>query len=164
AAATRTPPNPFSPGAASLGSSISGFAAPIGGYTISPLGPTPTPTAKPIWEALRDAGKKVVTAPWPGGDGAVIAINGTTVQSPVPTRTVDYTVPFGAFGGLSAQGFDMTGASFSADSAVQSQLAAAVHPSFSPVQTASVETVFCSPTTSSTCGTTGDFGRTLQYT
>lgn len=158
------PSNTFSAVAGTLSSSISGFAAPIGGYSISPLGPTDHPTAKPLWLQLRDHGKKAVTATWPGGDGADIFVNNTIVQNAVPTRTVDYTVPFGAFGGLSAQGFDLTGASFTTDAGVESQLAAAGHPSFSPVKVASVETVFCAPTTQSSCGTTNGSGRTLQYT
>jgi predicted AlkP superfamily pyrophosphatase or phosphodiesterase len=158
------PSNTFSPVAGTLSSSLSGFGAPIGGYQISPLGQTPNPTAEPMWVSLRDAGKKVVTATWPGGDGADIFVNGTLVQGAVPTRTVDYTVPFGAFGGLGAQGFDLTGTAFSPDSGVESALAAAGHPSFSPVEVASVETVFCAPNTASSCGTTNGSGRTLQYT
>ncbi|MBV9991516.1 MAG: alkaline phosphatase family protein [Alphaproteobacteria bacterium] len=158
------PSNTFSAVAGTLSSSVSGFAAPIGGYQISPLGPTANPTSVPMWMALRDAGKKVVTATWPGGDGADIRINGTIVQNAVPTRTVDYTVPFGAFGGIGAQGFEMTGASFASDPTVQSQLATAGHPSYSPVETASVETIFCAPDASNSCGTTNASGRTLQYT
>lgn len=158
------PSNTFHLVASAIGTSASGFAAPIGGYSISPLGPTASPTAKPLWTTLRDAGKKVVTATWPGGDGADIRINGTIVQSAIPTRTVDYTVPFGAFGGLSAQGFDLTGAAFTTDATIEAQLAAAGHPSYSPVKTAAVETVFCAPDASTTCGTTNGSGRTLQYT
>lgn len=158
------PSNTFSPVAGTLSASLSGFGAPIGGYQINPLGQSPNPTAEPMWVSLREAGKQVVTATWPGGDGADIFVNGTLVQGAVPTRTVDYTVPFGAFGGLGAQGFDLTGAAFSTDSGVESALAAAGHPSFSPVKVASVETVFCAPTTASSCGTTNGSGRTLQYT
>ncbi len=160
------PSNTFQTVAGTLSSSISGFAAPIGGYTISPLGPTANPTAKPLWVTLRENGRSVVTATWAGGDGADIGINGTVVQHAVPTRTVNDTVPFGAFGGLSAQGFDLTASAFAPDQTIQDQLAGAGHPSFSPVEvtTAPLETLYCSPTTSSTCGTTGDFGRTLQYT
>jgi predicted AlkP superfamily pyrophosphatase or phosphodiesterase len=158
------PSNTFQPVAGSLSSFASGFAAAIGGYQINPLGPTPNPTAKPLWMTLRDAGKNVVTATWPGGDGADISINGTVVQNAVPTRTVEYTVPFGAFGGIGAQGFDLTAASFAPDSTIQDELAAAGHPSFSPVEVASVETLFCAPNTASSCGTTNGSGRTLQYT
>jgi predicted AlkP superfamily pyrophosphatase or phosphodiesterase len=158
------PSNTFQTVAGTLSSSASGFAAAIGGYSVNPLGPTGTPTAQPLWVTLRNAGKKVVTATWPGGDGADIFINGTTVQHAVPTRTVDYTVPFGAFGGLGAQGFDLAGAAFTANAGIQSQLASAGHPSYSPVQVAAVETVFCSPDPSTTCGTSNANGRTLQYT
>ena len=90
------PLNTFHPVAASIGTGISGFAAPIGGYQLSPLGATTTPTAEPLWVQLRKAGKKVVTATWPGSDGADISIAGTLVQAAVPARTTDYTLPFGA--------------------------------------------------------------------
>jgi hypothetical protein len=56
------PANTFHPVAAPITSSISGFAAPIGGYQVNPLGPTPSPTAEPLWVRLRQAGLKVVTA------------------------------------------------------------------------------------------------------
>ncbi len=68
----------------------------IGGYQFSPLAPSPDPSAEPFWVKLRQAGKKVVTATWPGADGADIKINGTTVQAAQPTRVANYTVPFGA--------------------------------------------------------------------
>src|SRR4029077_11501343 len=38
------PSNTFQAIVAPITSSISGFAAPIGGYRVSPLGPSPTPT------------------------------------------------------------------------------------------------------------------------
>jgi len=170
------PSNTFHPIVASIGTSISGFAAPIGGYRPSPLGPSPAPTAEPLWVQLRRAGKKVVTATWPGSDGADISISnsppGTTppvntlVQAATPTRITDYTVPFGAFGGLGAQGFELTSASFvAADATLTSQLAAAGHLSNSPVRVTAVpvETVFCAPATTNTCGTTSAAGRTLRY-
>ena len=160
------PLNTFHPVAASIGTSISGFAAPIGGYQLSPLGATTTPTAEPLWVQLRKAGRKVVTATWPGSDGADIGIAGTLAQAAVPTRTTDYTLPFGAFGGLGAQGFSLVAGSFvAADATLNSQLAAAGHPSFSPVQVtaAPIETVFCAPATTATCGTTNASGRTLRY-
>ncbi|WP_265441961.1 alkaline phosphatase family protein [Bradyrhizobium sp. SEMIA] len=75
------PSNTFQAAVAPISSSISGFAAPIGGYQESPLGPSPHPTAEPLWVQLRQQGKKVATATWPGGDGADIFINGTVVQS-----------------------------------------------------------------------------------
>ena len=159
------PSNTFHPVAGPIGATISGFGAPIGGYQISPLGPTAAPTAEPLWLGLRDKGLKVVTATWPGGDGADIRINGVITQHAVPTRTVDYTVPFGAFGGLGAQGFILTSANFAPDAAIESQLAAAGHRSFSPVQvtTAPFETLFCAPAATATCGTTNASGRTLVY-
>jgi predicted AlkP superfamily pyrophosphatase or phosphodiesterase len=161
------PANTFHPVAAPIGTSISGFAAPIGGYRISPLGPSPAPTAEPLWVQLRRAGKEVVTATWPGSDGADIRITGTLVQAATPTRITDYTVPFGAFGGLGAQGFTtLTAASFvAADASLVAQLTAGGHVSFSEARvTASpVETVFCAPTTTATCGTTNASGRTLRY-
>ena len=160
------PLNTFHPVAASIGTGISGFAAPIGGYQLSPLGATTTPTAEPLWVQLRKAGKKVVTATWPGSDGADISIGGTLVQAAVPARTTDYTLPFGAFGGLGAQGFSLNAGSFvAADATLNGQLAAAGRVSFSPVQVTSapVETVFCAPATTATCGTTNASGRTLRY-
>jgi len=160
------PLNTFHPVAATLGTSISGFAAPIGGYQLSPLGTTPTLTAEPLWVQLRKAGKKVVTATWPGGDGADISIAGALVQGAVPTRTTDYSLPFGAFGGLGAQGFSLNAGSFvPADATLNRQLTAAGHASFSPVRVTSapVETVFCAPATTATCGTTNASGRTLRY-
>ena len=124
---------------------------------------------------LRRAGKKVVTATWPGSDGADISISNsapgapvvnTLVQAATPIRTTDYTVPFGAFGGLGAQGFSLTSASFvTADAILTSQLLAAGHVSHSPVRVTAgpLETVFCAPSTTSTCGTTNAAGRTLRY-
>ena len=169
------PLNTFHPVAATIATSISGFGAPIGGYQLSPLGPSAAPTAEPLWVQLRRAGKKVVTATWPGSDGADINISNTPpgtppvntlVQAAVPIRTTDYTVPFGAFGGLGAQGFALTSASFvAAEATLTSQLAATGHVSRSPVQVtaAPVETVFCAPAATATCGTTNASGRTLRY-
>src|SRR5262245_30023780 len=162
------PLNTFHPVAATIGTSISGFAAPIGGYQLSPLGPSPAPTAEPLWVQLRRAGKKVVTATWPGSDGADISIANTLVQAATPTRVNDYTVPFGAFGGLGAQGFSLAAASFTAaDPTLTGQLAKAGHMSHSPVLVtpAAVETVFCSPTVvvANPCGTTNAAGRTRRY-
>lgn len=160
------PSNTFSPVAGTITSSLSGFAAPIGGYTISPLGPTNNPTAVPLWETLRNANKIVDAATWAGADGAEISVNGTAVQHANPTRVVNFTVPFGGFGGLSAQGFALTASAFATDTTIQNALNAAGHPSFSPVQvtTSPIETVFCAPNTASSCGTNNGSGRTLQYT
>src|SRR5262245_20493453 len=164
--------NTFHPVGGLLGTSISGFGAPIGGYRISPLGPLAEEelTATPLWLAARREGKVVVAATWAGADVADISITGTRVQNAVPFRTVDYTVPFGAFGGVGAQGYS-TGEiakpgnlTFSlADPAVVSALEAAGFTSFNPVQTAALETIFCAPTFSSTCGTTSTSGRNLKF-
>ncbi|MFK4656817.1 putative AlkP superfamily pyrophosphatase or phosphodiesterase [Bradyrhizobium japonicum] len=134
-------------------SSLSGFAAPIGGYRESPLGPSPRPTALPLWVQLREQGRKVVTATWPGGDGADISINGTVVQPAQPIRITDYTVPFGAFGGIGAQGFSLTSADFAADPAVATALQAAGRFSFSPVlaTSAPIETFSCASAPTATC-------------
>jgi predicted AlkP superfamily pyrophosphatase or phosphodiesterase len=147
------PSNTFQAIVAPINSSISGFAAPIGGYRVSPLGPSPSPTASPLWVRLRQNGKKVVTATWPGGDGADISINGTVVQPAQPIRVTDYTVPFGAFGGLGAQGFSLTQASFAPDPAVGAAFNAAGHFSFSPVLAtpAPIETFSCASAQTATC-------------
>jgi hypothetical protein len=64
---------------------------------------TQNPTAEPMWIRLRYADKKVVCATFPGADGLNITVPGanppTVVQS-TDERTVDYTVPFGEFGGV----------------------------------------------------------------
>ncbi|WP_234682642.1 alkaline phosphatase family protein [Bradyrhizobium monzae] len=147
------PSNTFQAIAGPSTSSLSGFAAPIGGYRESPLGPTPRPTALPLWVQLRQQGKKVVTATWPGGDGADIFINGTVVQPAQPVRVTDYTVPFGAFGGLGAQGFSLTQTDFAPDPAVAAALQAAGRFSFSPVLATSnpIETFSCASATTATC-------------
>lgn len=119
---------------------ISGFAAPIGGYSFSPHGPeeSPDPTAQPLWLALRAAGKKVVTATFPGGDGLDIFVPGLTnspIIQPAALRTVDYTVPFGAFAGVGARGYDLIQADFSpAPQSTLDQLRAAGRLGYSPVQ------------------------------
>jgi predicted AlkP superfamily pyrophosphatase or phosphodiesterase len=147
------PSNTFQAIVGPITSSLSGFAAPIGGYRESPLGPSPRPTALPLWVQLRQQGKKVVTATWPGGDGADISINGTVVQPAQPIRVTDYTVPFGAFGGLGAQGFTLSRTDFSPDPAVATALQAAGRFSFSPVLAAStpIETFSCASAAPATC-------------
>ena len=116
---------------------ISGFAAPIGGYSLQGPAESPKPTAQPLWLALRASGKKVVTATFPGGDGADITVPGLT-NSPIiqsaSQRTVDYTVPFGAFAGASEKGFSLTETDFSAapDTTIE-QLKAAGKESYSPL-------------------------------
>jgi predicted AlkP superfamily phosphohydrolase/phosphomutase len=148
------PANTFHAVAAPINTSVSGFAAPIGGYQVHPLGPHTHPTAEPLWVRLRQAGRKVVTATWPGADGADIRINNILVQPASPTRVVDYTVPFGAFGGLGAVGFTLTAADFAADPVVTAQLNAAGRFSFSPIlATAPFETFTCSSAINATCTT-----------
>jgi predicted AlkP superfamily pyrophosphatase or phosphodiesterase len=162
------PANTFHPVAASIGTGISGFAAPIGGYDIhtpDPPGASASPTAEPLWVRLRKAGKSVVTATWPGADGADIRIGGALVQAADPTRITDFTVPFGAFGGIGAVGFVKTAGDFAADAAVAAQLAAAGRTSFSPVlaTVAPFETFHCASTTAGTCGTTASATLDLPF-
>jgi len=148
------PSNTFQAVAGTITSSVSGFAAAIGGYKISPLGPSPDPTAEPLWVKLRQHGRKVVAATWPGADGADIAINGVVVQPAQPTRVADYAVPFGAFGGIGAVGFSLSSASFAPDPAVTAQLQLAGRFSFSPIlATAPFETFSCSSASTATCTT-----------
>src|SRR5215471_4259713 len=147
------PSNTFEAIVAPISSSLSGFAAPIGGYRENPLGPSPRPTALPLWVELRQQGKKVITATWPGGDGADISINSTVVQPAQPTRVTDYTVPFGAFGGIGAQGFALSRGDFAPDAGVVAALQGAGHFSFSPVlvTSAPIETFSCSSAPTATC-------------
>jgi len=149
------PSNTFQAIVGSITSSISGFAAPIGGYQITPLAPSPNPTAEPLWVRLRQQGRTVVAATWPGADGADIRINNVVVQPAQPIRVTDYTVPFGAFGGLGAVGFTLTAANFAPDAGVTAQLQAAGHFSLSPVLAtpAPVETFSCSSAATATCTT-----------
>jgi predicted AlkP superfamily pyrophosphatase or phosphodiesterase len=95
---------------------ISGFAAPIGGYTFDGPAESAEPTSNPLWLALRAQGKKVVAATFPGADGIDVRVPGLA-NSPIiqaaSRRIVDYTVPFGAFGGAGAKGFSLTKADFS---------------------------------------------------
>ncbi len=148
------PSNTFHNVAAPINISASGFGAAIGGYQINPLGPHAHPAAEPLWVRLRQRGKSVVTATWPGGDGADIRINNTIVQAADPTRITNYTVPFGAFGGVGARGFELTSVDFTPDQAVSAQVNAAGHTSFSPVlATQTIEKFFCTSTTSATCTT-----------
>jgi hypothetical protein len=147
------PSNTFQAIVGPISSSLSGFAAPIGGYRINPLRPSPQPKAAPLWEQLRQQGKKVATATWPGGDGANISINNTVVQPAEPVRVTDYTVPFGAFGGIGAQGFSLSRGDFVSDPAIVTAVQAAGHFSFSPVlaTSAPIETFSCSSAQTSTC-------------
>lgn len=129
AAKNDIPANSFHPVASPFTSNISGFGAPIGGYSLAGPTESPNPTAEPLWVALRAAGKKVVAATWPGADGATINAPGITpaalIQS-AANRTVDYAIPFGAFAGPTGTGFTLHAANFSpAPQATLDQLAAA---------------------------------------
>lgn len=129
-------------------SNISGFGAPIGGYdALNPDGPreSSNPTAEPLWLELRASGKKVVAATFPGADGVDVKVPGLT-NSPIiqskDERTVDYTIPFGAFGGLSAKGFSLNAANFTLDptQAINGLNQLGVK-NYSPVKVANLETI-----------------------
>lgn len=116
---------------------ISGFAAPIGGYTFH-ANEQFEPTANPIWQALLASGKTVVAATFPGADGADIYLNPSDLTSrllqPASEGTVDYTVPFGAFAGAGAKGFTLTAADFApAPQPLLDQFQAAGKVSYSPI-------------------------------
>ncbi|BAY16966.1 hypothetical protein NIES21_28000 [Anabaenopsis circularis NIES-21] len=127
-------------------SNISGFGAPIGGY--STIGPSASvqPTAEPIWVGLQRNGKQVVAATFPGADGVDVRVPGLTnspIIQPASTRTVSYTVPFGAFAGVGARGFNLTTADFSsASSQIVTQLNNAGRISYSPILQASLNDQF----------------------
>jgi predicted AlkP superfamily pyrophosphatase or phosphodiesterase len=122
--------NPFA-------TNTSGFAAPIGGFIYqSGIDPSENnnPTANPLWLTLRAAGKTVVSATFPGADGATIRSSTGIVLDKPEDRTVDYTVPFGEFGGQGARGITLAATDFAA--AAQStidQLRAINKASFSPI-------------------------------
>jgi hypothetical protein len=127
-------------------SNISGFGAPIGGYSTTEPSESLEPTAEPLWIGLQQNGKKVVAATFPGADGVNVQVPGLT-NSPIiqaaNRRTVSYTVPFGAFGGVGAQGFSLTAADFTpATSQTVSQLKAARKFSYSPIKQASLSDLF----------------------
>ena len=75
------------------------------------------------------------------------------VQPARPIRITDYTVPFGAFGGLGAQGFSLTAANFSRRSGPGRGPPGGWPLSFSPVlaTTAPFETFFCASAPTATC-------------
>jgi len=133
--------NSFHLVASPFAQNTSGFAAPIGGYDIhGSTGPAVSedPTAEPLWVNLQDSGKKVVAATFPGADGADIRLDPSDPNSPLlqssEVRTVDYTVPFGSFASVGAEGFNLTAADFSAaPRATTNQLNTAGRISFSPV-------------------------------
>src|SRR5262245_29845345 len=150
------PSNTFKAVLQPITASLSGFGAPIGGYLIQGglPAPPPTPSSEPLWVRLRQAGLHVAAATWPGADGADIRINGTLVEAASPRRTVDYTVPFGAFGGIGAVGFSLTASNFAPNAALALQLDGSGHHSFSPVLATPVpvETIYCpGPVALGTC-------------
>jgi predicted AlkP superfamily pyrophosphatase or phosphodiesterase len=125
--------------ASPFNNNVSGFGAAIGGYNYANHVPEESaePTAEPLWIKLRAARKTVVTATFPGGDGVEVRVPGLA-NSPIiqssTNRTVDYTVPFGAFAGAGARGFELTAADFSlAPQATTDQLVAAGKVFYSPV-------------------------------
>lgn len=139
--------NSFHLVASPFNQNISGFAAPIGGYSASIDGALDdhTQTAESLWIALRNSGKKVVAATFPGADGVDIRIPGRSdrpIVQPASERTVDYTVPFGTFGGVAARGFSLSASDFDdAPEANTTQLAAAGKQSFSPIKVAALEII-----------------------
>lgn len=156
--------NSFHLVASPFNQNISGFAAPIGGYSTSIDGEEDhTQTAESLWIALRKSGKKVVAATFPGADGLDIRIPGrddSPIIQPASERTVDYTVPFGTFGGVGARGFSLSGEDFSdADSAIANQLTTAGKQSFSPLKVAELEII---PATGSGSITGGGGAYNLQ--
>jgi len=95
-------------------SSLAACAAPIGGFSREPLGPSPQPTASPRG------------CSWPTGQYRDSPRRGRAARryhlhqqprwcAPAEpnTRQTDYTVPFwGVFGGIGAQGFSLSRAAF----------------------------------------------------
>ncbi len=131
--------NSFHLVASPFNQNISGFAAPIGGYTFDIHGPAESaePTSNPLWLALHAQGKKVIAATFPGADGIDVQVPGLA-NSPIiqgaARRTVDYTVPFGTFGGAGAKGFSLTNTDFNtAPETTTTQLNSIGKTSFSPV-------------------------------
>lgn len=116
---------------------ISGFSAPVGGYEIDGPAEATAATADLLWNSLRRAGKKVVAATFPGADGLDIRVPGVAtspIVQPASERTVDFTVPFGAFAGLGARGFNLTAADFGpAPTTTTAQLEQAGVSVFAPV-------------------------------
>jgi predicted AlkP superfamily pyrophosphatase or phosphodiesterase len=145
AAHNDVPSNTFHLVASPFTNTISGFGAPIGGYDFVGPAESLNPTAEPLWIAIRNAGKTVVTATWPGGDGVDVLVPGLN-PSPIvqnhAKRTVDYTVPFGEFGGVGGKGFGLTASNFApAAQPIVDALTAAGHASFSPVLLTTLETI-----------------------
>jgi Type I phosphodiesterase / nucleotide pyrophosphatase len=132
--------NPFA-------TNTSGFATPIGGYNYqSGIDPSESsnPNANPIWLALRNTGKTVVSATFPGADG----IDMKSSTGVILDKQADRTVPFGAFddpfftGGSGGRGFSLTVASFNVDSAqAVSGLTALGKTFYGAVKVANLETL-----------------------
>src|SRR5262245_35438551 len=80
--ATDVSSNTFHLVASPLGSSISGFGAPVGGYSIDGPDIATIPTAELLWNPLRQQGKIVVAATWPAADGIDVRVPGL-VNSPI---------------------------------------------------------------------------------
>src|SRR5262249_13752923 len=137
AARNDIPSNTFHLVASPFISTISGFGAPIGGYSHRGPEESHTLTAQPLWLALRAAGKRVVTATLPGGDGLdvrVPGLAGSPIIQSAAKRTVDLTIPFGTATSPFQKGFQLNAASFAAAPAqIVADLSAAGHQSFSPV-------------------------------
>src|SRR5262249_12030766 len=76
------PLNTFHAVASPIGASLSGFAAPIGGYQLSPLRPSPAPTAGPPSGQPRRAGQKGVAAAGAGSGGAGLTLPNTAPGAP----------------------------------------------------------------------------------
>lgn len=123
AARNNVPGNTFHLHASPFGSNVSGFSAPIGGYAFAPGGTSQAagkgsvlPTAEPLWLRLRQEGKRVVAATWPGADALDVRAPGRpdgAILQPATERTVDYTVPFG-IGAAPPRGYVLDASDFEA--------------------------------------------------
>lgn len=139
--------NSFHLVASPFNSNISGFGAPIGGYSYSNgvASQSALPTAEPIWIKLQEAGKKVVTATFPGGDGVDVTVPGLTnspIIQPAKERTVSYTVPFGTSAGVFETVYTPSASDFTnAADALVSQLRVAGRQSYSQIKVAKLETI-----------------------
>lgn len=130
------PANSFHLLATPIATRIGGWRAPIGGYDIDARGPAEYPSATPIWEVLRAAGKKVAIATFPGADATDVYLPGfdKRVIQPASMRMAGYTIPYGEVSGPRGRGFALNTADFTpAPRALVDELAAAGHRSFSPV-------------------------------
>src|SRR6516225_4606155 len=116
AAANDVVSNTFHLVASPIDFTISGFNAPIGGYSIDGPAPSSELTAVPLWRPLLDNNKTVATATWPGGDGLNVTVPGITpspIVQPAAERTVTYTVPFGSALPPFQKGINLSAANFS---------------------------------------------------